>query len=209
MSTKIAIKIRKDKVEKTLEELLPPYALEFQKVFEKKAAECFPASTPWDHSIELKEFDIHKWWTWHKIYPLMVTEQQELCKFIDENEAKGFIQRLTLPLALLFFISKKGGSLRPVQDYWALNGATVKNVYPLPLIDELVNKVQNTQIFTKLDIWAGYNNICIKDGDQWKATFITLFGKYEPMVMFFELCNTPATFQSIMNYIFEDMIWEG
>lgn len=60
MSTKIAIKIRKDEVEKTLEELLPPYALEFQKVFEKKAAECFLASTPWDHSIELKEFDIHK-----------------------------------------------------------------------------------------------------------------------------------------------------
>ena len=59
--TKIAIEAWKDKVEKTLEELLPPYTLEFQKVFEKKAAEHFLPSTPWDHAIELKkEFDIHK-----------------------------------------------------------------------------------------------------------------------------------------------------
>ena len=210
-STEIAIEARKNKVEKPLDELLPAYALEFRSVFEKKAADRFPPSTPWDHAIELKkEFDVHKRRTWSKIYPLSVTEQEELRKFIDENMAKGFIRESSSSLASpFFFVSKKDGTLRPVQDYRALNEATVKNVYPLPLIDDLINKVQGATIFTKVDIRAGYNNIRIKEGDQWKASFNTPLGQYEPMVMFFGLCNAPATFQSMMNHIFDDMIREG
>ena len=151
--TKIAIEAQKDKMGKTLEEVLLPYALELQRVFEKKAAECFPASTPWDHAIELKrKFNIHKWQTWHKIYLLTVAEQQELCKSIDKNEVKGFIQKLTSPLTSPFFFISKDRLLRLVQDYKTLNEATVKNVYLLPLINELVNRVQDAQIFTKLDI---------------------------------------------------------
>jgi hypothetical protein len=58
------------------------------------------------------------------------------------------------------------------------------------------------QYFTKLDLRSGYNNIRIKDGDQWKGAFITPKGLYEPMVMFFGLCNSPATFQAFMDDIF-------
>ncbi|PIL22295.1 hypothetical protein GSI_14983 [Ganoderma sinense ZZ0214-1] len=210
-STEIAIAAKQGKVEKSLEELLPDYALEYKRVFEKKAAERFPPSTPWDHAIDFKkDFDPHKHRTWHKIYLLTVVERQELQKFMDENEAKGFIRKSSSPLVSpFFFVSKKGSSLRPVQDYRTLNEGTVKNVYPLPLIDDLINKVQGATVFTKFDIRAGYNNVRIKDGDQWKAAFNTPLGLYEPIVMFFGLCNAPATFQSMMNHIFADMIREG
>jgi len=70
-------------------------------------------------------------------------------------------------------VKKKDGSLRPVQDYRRLNGAMIKNKYPLPLIQELIDKVQGAKYFTKLDIQWGYNNVRIKEGNKWKAAFRT------------------------------------
>jgi len=67
-------------------------------------------------------------------------------------------------MAPFFFVKKKDGSLQPVQDYWQLNKATIKNKYPLPLIQELIDKVQGAKYFTKLDIQWGYNNIRIREG---------------------------------------------
>ena len=69
--------------------------------------------------------------------------------------------------------------------------------------------VKDATIFTKFDIQSGYNNIRIKEGDQWKATFITSKGLFEPTVMFFRLSNSPTTFQRFMNDSFKDMIAEG
>ena len=85
----------------------------------------------------------------------------------------------------------------------------IKDSYPLPLISDLINKVKDAQVFTKFDVRWGYNNIQIKDGDQWKAAFITHKGLFEPTVMFFGLSNSPATFQQFMNDSFRDMIAEG
>ena len=105
----------------------------------------------------------------------------------------------------MFFVPKKDGKKRMVQDYHYLNKHTVKNNYPLPLITQLVDKLQGTKMFTKMDLRWGYNNICIKEGDEWKAAFICHHGSFEPLVMFFGLCNSPSTFQMIMNEIFTDM----
>jgi len=106
-----------------------------------------------------------------------------------------------------FFVSKKdAGKLRPCQDYWYLNEWTIKNAYPLPLISEIIDKLKGARYFTKLDIRWGYNNIRIKKGDEWKAAFKTNCGLYKPMVMFFGMCNSPATFQAMMDSIFDDMI---
>ena len=96
-----------------------------------------------------------------------------------------------------------------MQDYRALNAITVKNKYLLPLISELINKLQGAKYFTKLDVHWGFNNVRMKDGDEWKAAFQTNWGLYEPLVMFFGLTNSPATFQTIMDAIFEDLISEG
>jgi Reverse transcriptase (RNA-dependent DNA polymerase) len=87
-----------------------------------------------------------------------------------------------------------------------LNEITIKNCYPLPLTHELIDGVKGSKFFTKLDIRWGYNNIRIKEGDKWKAAFKTNHGMFEPLVMFFGLTNSPATFQIIMNDIFRDLI---
>lgn len=108
-----------------------------------------------------------------------------------------------------FFIKKKDGSLRPVQDYRKLNDMTIKNRYPLPLISELVNKLKGAKYFTKLDVRWGYNNIQIKEGNEWKAAFLTNRGLFEPLVMFFGLMNSLATFQTMMNELFHDLINTG
>ena len=108
-----------------------------------------------------------------------------------------------------FFIKKKDGALRPVQDYRKLNDITIKNRYPLPLINELIDTLQNAKYFTKLDVRWGYNNVRIKEGDEFKAAFRTNRGLFEPLVMFFGLTNSPATFQNMMNDIFHIEIKQG
>ena len=213
-STEIAIAANQNKEKISLEELVPKYAAKYSKVFEKHAAERFSLLRPWDYANKFKkEFEQEnalKDKQWGRIYPLSLTEKEELCKFINENLAKGFIKRSDSQFASpFFFVSKKDGSLRLVQDYCTLNEVTIKNAYPLPLIDNLFNQLTNATIFTKFDVCAGYNNICIKEGDQHKAAFITPLGLFEPMVMFFGLCNTPTTFQDMMDRVFEDLVREG
>jgi hypothetical protein len=85
----------------------------------------------------------------------------------------------------------------------------VHNTYPLPLIKELITKLVKKKWFTKLDIRWGYNNVHIKDGDQWKTTFKTNRGLFECMVMFFGLTKSPATFQTIMDILFCEEIMAG
>ena len=96
-----------------------------------------------------------------------------------------------------------------VMDYRKLNRQTVKNNYPLPLIMELVDNMGSKQVFTKMDLQWGYNNVHIKERDKWKAAFTTHVGSFEPVVMFFGMTNSPATFQVMMNKILRDMINEG
>ena len=105
----------------------------------------------------------------------------------------------------MFFVPKKDGKKQMIQDYCYLNKHMIKNNYPLLLIVQLVNKLQGTKMFTKMDLRWGYNNIRIKEGDEWKAAFICHCGTFEPLVMFFGLCNSPSMFQTMMKEIFIDM----
>ena len=82
---------------------------------------------------------------------------------------------------------------------------TVKNNYPLPLIVQLMDKLQGAKLFTKMDLRWGYNNVHIKENDEWKTAFTCFHRSFEPLVMYFRLCNLPATFQAMMNEIFTDM----
>jgi hypothetical protein len=85
----------------------------------------------------------------------------------------------------------------------------IKNRYPLPLISELVNQLQGAKYFTKLNIQWGYNNVRMKEGDEWKAVLRMNHGLFEPLEMFFRLTNSPSIFQTMMNDIFQDLIMEG
>jgi len=98
-------------------------------------------------------------------------------------------------------VSKKDGSKRIVIDYQSLNNQTVKNNYPLPLITDLIDNMESKRIFTKMDLWWGFNNVRIKEGDEWKEVFTIYIESFELTVMFFGITNSPATFQAMMNEI--------
>lgn len=198
---------------KTFEEMVPSYLHEFKGVFDQTTAARLPEHTEYDHQINLKEGskDIKA-----QVYPLNPRQRKELDTFVEENLSKGYIRRSNSPIASpFFFVGKKDGSLRPCQDYRALNEATIKDRYPLPLISDLMDKLKTAKVFTKMDLRAGYNNVRIREGDEHKAAFVVpgTDGKppelYEPTVMFFGLCNSPATFQRMMNTLFADMLAEG
>jgi hypothetical protein len=189
------------------DEHLPPYLQDFHSVFSKESFDELPEPKPWDHAVELVPGASSKGC---KVYPLSVSEQKELDAFLKENLESGRIRPSKSPMAApVFFVKKKDGKLRLVQDYRALNAMTVKNKYPLPLIPELISKLRGAKYFTKLDVRWGFNNVRIKEGDEWKAAFRTNRGLFEPLVMFFGLTNSPATFQTMMDDIFEDLISAG
>ncbi|KAG5727756.1 hypothetical protein E4T56_gene20808 [Termitomyces sp. T112] len=118
---------------------VPNHLHDFEDVFSKASFDSLPECKQWDHAIELIP-DAEP--SSCKVYPLAPHEQDELDTFLQENPSSGRIQPSKSPMASpVFFIKKKDGSLRLVQDYCVLNAMTVKNHYPLPLISELVNNL--------------------------------------------------------------------
>ena len=173
-------------------------------MFRKVELEKMLVRKVWDHAINVKEdFKPSK----AKVYLLSRNEREEVQKFVNEHLKKGYIRPSKLQqTSPVFFVRKKDGGKCMVVDYHKLNKQTVKNNYPLPLITELVDNIGSKQVFTKMDLWWGYNNVRVKEGDKWKAAFITHVGLFEPVVMFFGMTNLPATFQVMMNKILRDMI---
>ncbi|KAF8648449.1 hypothetical protein AX16_006276 [Volvariella volvacea WC 439] len=186
---------------------IPEEYCKFFPIFEKEGFNQLPKHSSRDHAIELIPGSKLRNC---KVYNLSTPEQKALEEFLKENLEMGQIRPSKSPMASpFFFIKKKDGSLRPVQDYRYLNSITIKNRYPLPLISEIINKLKGASVFTKFDVRWGYNNIQIKEGNEWKAAFRTNMGLYEPLVMFFGLTNSPTTFQSIINDIFCEKIEQG
>jgi len=109
----------------------------------------------------------------------------------------------------VFFVGKKDGNKRIVQDYQYLNKRTIKDNYLLPLILDLIDTIGTKRVFTKMDLWWGYNNVQVKEKDEWKAVFTMYLEVYKPTVMFFGLTNSPATFQVMMNDILRDLLNTG
>ena len=184
-----------------VKEDLPAYLQDYRDVFGKKEFNELPPSRPWDHAIELIEGADTMFKC--QLYGLSHEEHAQLDTFLEENLHTGWIRVSSSPMAsLFFFVKKKDGRLRPVQDYRQLNDITKKNRYPPPLISDLINTLQDAKYFMKLDVQWGYNNMHIKEGDEWKAAFRTNRGLFKPTVMFFGLTNSPATFQTMMDEIF-------
>ena len=99
----------------------------------------------------------------------------------------------------MFFIGKKDGKKRMVQNYRYLNEWTIKNNYLLPLISNVLENIGTKKVFMKMDLRWGYNNVQIKEGDEWKVAFTISEGSFKPMVMFFGLTNSPVIFQAMIN----------
>ena len=177
------------------------------KMFGKKQSERMPTRKLWDHAIDVKKgFMPRK----GKVYPLSREEKEEVREFVREQLRKGYIRPSKSPqTAPVFFVGKKDGKKRMVQNYRYLNEWTVKNNYPLPLISDVLENIGMKKLFTKMDLRWGYNNVRIKEGDEWKAAFTMPEGSFEPTVMFFGLMNSPATFQAMMNELLRDLMNTG
>ena len=134
-------------------------------------------------------------------------EMQELKKQLEELLEKGFIRPSTSPWgAPVLFVKKKDGSLRLCIDYRELNKVNVKNKYPLPRIDELLDQLQGATVFSKIHLRSGYHQLRIQDKDIPKKAFRTRYGHYEFIVMPFGLTNAPAVFMDLMNRVFIDYL---
>jgi len=166
-----------------------------------------PTRKVWDYAIDFKEtFKLRK----RRIYPLSKNEREEVQNFMEDQLRKGYIRLLKSPqISPVFFVGKKDGSKRIVMDYYNLNDQTIKNNYPFLLITELIDNMGSKKVFMKMDLRWGFNNIRIKEGNEWKGAFTMYIGSFEPTVMFFGMTNSPATFQAIMNKILRDLINEG
>ncbi len=184
---------------------VPKEYQQFTKVFSEEESKRYPPKQAWDHAIKFRKdapeaIDC-------KVYPMNRIEDEAVQKFLKDKLEKGYIHESKSPYASsFFFVRKKDRKMRPVQDYQKINTITVQNQYPLPLIADLICNLSNAHIYTKLDVRWGYNNIRIHEGDKSKAAFKTRYRLFEPTVMYFGLTNSPVTFQTMMNYIYQDVI---
>ena len=122
----IAEKVNKAKDKKTFKDIVPEYYRDFAKVFSEEEAQRLPEHQPWDHPIDLEPDAVKHWKI--KFYPMSANEQEELDKFLKEHVSKGYLVPSKSPMASpVFFIKKKDGKLRLVQDYRRLNKISIKN----------------------------------------------------------------------------------
>ena len=143
-------------------------------------------------------------------YRLSPLEEAEAEKQIKELLQQGLIEPSSSPYgAPILFVQKKDGGLRMCCDWRQLNSQTVKSRFPLPRIDHLLDQLHGATTFSTLDLQAGYNQILINPEDVPKTAFTTPFGHYQWRVLAFGLCNAPATFQSVMNRVFQPLLGKG
>ena len=156
-ATELAIVIEKAKPKPSLPPEYTPYA----SVFLKEATDHIPSFHPYDHEINLDETFKPKI---GKVYSLSTEEQKATEDFLDENSRTGKIHPSNSPqVSPFFFVKRKDSGLHPCQDYRYVNKHTVCDAYPLPLISDLVNKLQGVKVFTKFNNRWEYNNVWIKD----------------------------------------------
>ena len=148
-------------------------------------------------------------------YRVSVAQQEEIRSQVNDLLEKGLIQPSSSPYySPVLLVQKKDGSWRMCIDYRALNKNTIKNRFPIPRIDDALDKLQGSAFFSRIDLKSGYHQIRIRPEDVHKTAFRTTFGLYEFLVMPFGLTNTPATMmdrifrphRAFVGTFFDDMI---
>lgn len=184
---------------------LPAQYADFADVFATAEMRGLPPRRPFDHRIELT--DPNAPLPNSKPYKHSPAELEALWEYLNRAQATGEIVRSSSPArSSVLFVKKKDGSLRVCIDYRALNKITKKNRTPLPLIPELLDRLREAKYFARIDLADGYKQLRMAEGSEYLTAFGTRFGSFEYQVMPFGLCNAPATFQSLINTTFHDMV---
>ena len=197
--------VKLNKVEESENGKEPEWLKEFSDVFPEDLVDLPPAREI-DHEIEIfpGSEPVSK-----RPYKMSLPEAIELKEQLRQLLEQGFIRPSNSPWgAPVLFQKKKDGSLRLCIDYRGLNQVTVKNKYPIPRIDELLDRLHGSKVFTKIDLRSGYYQIRVKDSDIPRTAFNTRYGHYEFTVMSFGLTNAPATFNRLMQDIFHPYLDE-
>src|SRR5947199_4853564 len=183
---------------KTIIQTIPEKYRQFNSLFDKaKGPEALPKHQPWDHEIPIQE---GKQPTFGPVYSCSEKELAALREYLEENLAKGSIRESCSSAGYpILFVPKKNGKLRLCVDYRQLNSITIKNRYPLPRIDETIDKINGATYFTKLDLQGAYSLVRMKEGEEWKTTFRTRYSLYKYLVMPMGLTNAPTSFQALIN----------
>jgi len=143
-------------------------------------------------------------------YRYAPAQKTEIEKQLAEMLRQGTIRCSSSPYAyLVLLVKRKHGTWHFCVDYRHLNIIIVKNKHPLPIVEELIDELASAQWFSKIDFRSGYHQIRLREGEEQKAAFRTHNGLYEFLVMPFGLTNATATFQSVMNQIFEPLLRHG
>lgn len=173
-------------------------------MFSKDWALSLPLHRPYDCKIDLIPGLVLPS---NRLYSLSNLEREAMEKYIH----KSLAARLIRPSSSLFrdgffFVMKKDKSLRPCIDYRGFNDITVKNPYPLYLIDLTFKPLHQATILTKLTLRNAYHLIRIREGGKWKTAFKTSLGHFEYLVVPIGLTNASAVFQALINYVLRHML---
>ncbi|MBW0522262.1 hypothetical protein O181_061977 [Austropuccinia psidii MF-1] len=183
--------------------VVPSVCHQYLDVLSKVKAEKLPPNHACDHHIEL-EGSLPAVGV---IYFLSNQESDTLRAYISENVEKCFIQPNSSSTgAPVLFVKKKDGGLCLCVDYCKLNAVTRKNKYPVHPMSQLLNFFNHSSISSKIDLCGTYNLLRIKEGEEHFTAFRTKYGSYEYLAMPFGLTNAPASFQSLFNGIFQDLL---
>ena len=164
----------------------------FADVFSKTKAEVLASHNSYDFKINLEEGAEP---SIGPIYSLLVSEQETLKEFIEENLNIGFIQPTSsLHSALVLFVKKKDGSLHLCVNFHSFNHISKKYCYPLLLISDLLDSSHKALVYSRINLCHTYHLVCIANSDKWKTTFRTCYKSFEWSVMPFSLTNALTAF---------------